>query len=62
MVLLKGWAVTVDGGSGTAEHLERLLREARIPVIARRAHDRVWLSVRTIEEDEFDLVAQAFCE
>lgn len=62
MVLLKGWAVTVDGGSGTAEHLERLLREARIPVIARRAHDRVWLSVRTIEEDEFDLVAQAFCD
>lgn len=58
-VILKGYAVTVTDGNHRAEQLERLLRKAEVPVIVRVAHDQVWFSVRTIEEDEFELVARA---
>lgn len=57
---LSGQAVLVSGGGFSAERLERLLRKAEIPVIARVAHDKVLLSVRTIREHELDLVARAF--
>lgn len=58
-VKLKGRAVSVELPGISAEQLERLLRKARIPVIARVAHDRTLLSVRTIEENEFDDAAEA---
>ena len=61
-VRLKGTAVSVALPGTTAEKLERLLRKAEVPVIARVAHDRTLLSVRTIEESEFACVAEAFCQ
>lgn len=61
-VRLKGTAVSVVLPGTTAEKLERLLRKAEVPVIARVAHDRTLLSVRTIEESEFACVAEAFCQ
>lgn len=59
-VILKGCAVTVNDEVLRAEQMERQLRKPEIPVIARVAHDKIWLSVRTIEEKEFELVARAF--
>ncbi len=58
-VRLKGHAVTISSESITAERLERLMRKAETPVIVRVAHDEVLLSVRTIKESEFALVADA---
>ncbi len=58
-IRLKGKAVSVVLPGVTAEKLERLLRRAEVPVIARVAHDQVLLSIRTIDENEFTCVAQA---
>lgn len=58
-VALKGYAVTITDENHRAEQLERLLRKAEVPMIVRVARDQVWLSVRTIEEDEFELAARA---
>ncbi|MBQ6456804.1 MAG: L-seryl-tRNA(Sec) selenium transferase [Mogibacterium sp.] len=59
MVRLPGWAVAVSDGSKSADSLERRLRKAEVPVIARIHDDRLLLCVRTIFEDEFGLVAKA---
>lgn len=58
-VRLPGQAVSVFSGDMAAERIERLLRKADTPVIARVAHDEVLLSVRTIREEEFDRAAEA---
>lgn len=58
-VKLHGQAVTVASEKISAERLERLMRKANVPVIVRIAHDQVLFSVRTIFEDEFELVADA---
>lgn len=59
-VLLDGCAVALTMEGLAPDKVERLLRKAEIPVIVRIAHDRVLLSVRTIQEDEMDLVVEAF--
>jgi L-seryl-tRNA(Ser) seleniumtransferase len=59
MVRLPGWAVAVSDGSKSADSIERRLRKAGVPVIARIHEDRLLLCVRTIFEDEFNLVAKA---
>lgn len=61
-VLLEGYAVTVSGNGFNAERSERLLRRAEIPVIARIAQNKLWLSVRTVREDEFEWIRKAFLE
>ncbi|MEG2451515.1 MAG: L-seryl-tRNA(Sec) selenium transferase [Clostridium sp.] len=61
-VFLDGYAVTMQSETIQTERLERLLRKAEIPVIARVSHDKVYLDVRTIEEDEFELVVKAIAE
>lgn len=55
-----GYAVTVSGEILKPERAERELRRAKIPVIARITHDKLWLSVRTIGEDEFDWIVKVF--
>ena len=56
---LKGCAVAVFKDGVPAEKMERLLRKAEIPVIARINHDRVLIDMRTVNEDEFDEVVSA---
>lgn len=58
-VRLNGKAVTVYSSKVSAEKLERLLRKADVPVIVRVSQDVVMLSVRTIKDTEFDIVADA---
>ncbi len=59
LVRLKGKAVSLVVNDISPEQIERSLRKAQIPVICRIAEDRVLLDVRTIEEEEFDLVIVA---
>ncbi len=54
---LPSFAVTLAGRS--ASELDRALRDAPVPVIARIADDRVWLDVRTIADEEHAAVAEA---
>lgn len=60
MTKLPGYAVLVSRDGVSAEHIERLLRNMETPVIARVFHEKILLSVRTIGEDEFFAVAEAF--
>ena len=60
LVMLEGYAVTVSGEDFNAERSERLLRKEELPIIARVARDKLWLSVRTIEETEFKWIPEAF--
>lgn len=61
MVRLPGYAVSVTSDNSTTKGIERLLRKSRTPVVARIHEDRLLLCVRTIMEDEFDIVAEALC-
>jgi L-seryl-tRNA(Ser) seleniumtransferase len=54
---LASWAVTLTGGS--ADAVDRALRRAPVPVIARIEAGRVWLDVRTIAAGEVVEVAAA---
>ncbi|MBR2674954.1 MAG: L-seryl-tRNA(Sec) selenium transferase [Mogibacterium sp.] len=60
MVRLPGWAVSVSEAGKSADRMERKLRKADVPVIGRINEDRMLLCVRTIAEDEIDLVAEVF--
>ena len=46
LVMLEGYAVTVSGEDFNAERSERLLRKEELPIIARVARDKLWLSKR----------------
>lgn len=59
LVRLPGIAVYVQDGNKSADRTERKLRKAEIPVIARINDDRLLLCVRTITDDEIDLIAEA---
>lgn len=58
--LLDGWALTVTCEQYAAQKLERLLRKAKIPVIARISHDKLCFSVRTLRDHELSAVADSF--
>ena len=59
-VLLDGYAVAIQGRTLTPEKIERLLRREEIPIIVRITHNQVYLDVRTIREDEFKFIVNAF--
>lgn len=59
-VLLEGYAVAIQGRLLTPEKIERLLRREEIPIIVRITHNQVYLDVRTIREDEFKFIVNAF--
>lgn len=59
LVRLKGKAVSIVAKDLSPEKIERGLRKAQVPVICRIAEDKVLLDVRTIEEEEFELVLEA---
>lgn len=60
-VMLPGYAVSIRSEVITEARLERLLRRAELPVITHVFHDAVYLNVRTIEDDEFQWIAEALC-
>ena len=53
---LPGYAAAVASEGRTAAELERRLRHAEVPVVARVQQDRLCLSVRTLRDDEFPLI------
>ena len=53
---LPGYAAAVASEGLTAAELERRLRHAEVPVVARVQQDRLCLSVRTLRDDEFPLI------
>lgn len=57
-VFLDSYAVSICKDSIPAEKLERKLREFDIPIIARISHDKVLLDVRTIMDDEMDIIVE----
>lgn len=57
---LASYAVTVSGIA--PDVLDRRLRSAEVPVIARIDAGRLWLDVRTIADDEMSLVATALSQ
>lgn len=56
--VLPGWALAIEADDLTPEELERRLRHADIPIIARVQYNSVILSLRTIGDDEFQDVAR----
>lgn len=58
--VMSGWGVAVWKEGISAQKLERKLRKAPVPVIVRVSHDRVLVAVRTLTDEEFPLVAEAF--
>ena len=59
MVRLLGVAVSVQDGGKSADTTERKLRKAEIPVIARINEDRLLLCVRTVNDDEIEMICEA---
>ncbi len=55
-VFLDGWAVTILAKGLPAEKIERRFRELDVPIVARVAHDKIYLDVRTILDDDIDLI------
>lgn len=58
-VVLPGWALAIEADGMTPEALERRLRQADIPVVARVQYHAVILSLRTLGEEELPDVACA---
>ena len=57
--LLPTFAVALDSDSFSANAAVERLRHCVVPVIARIAHEKVLLCVRTIPEESIDYVARA---
>jgi L-seryl-tRNA(Ser) seleniumtransferase len=57
--VLPGYVVTVESPTMTASVLEENLRLEPSPIITRVQKDQVCLSVRTLYEDEYPVIAQA---
>ena len=53
---LASWAVAVQPSNMKISQLEQRLRHAPVPVIGRIANDRLLLDMRTVAEDELDMV------
>lgn len=58
-VLLKGYAITITSDYSTPAKLERELRSWQIPIITRIYKDRVYLDIRTISDEEGELIITA---
>jgi L-seryl-tRNA(Ser) seleniumtransferase len=52
------WALAVTPLKGSAVALEAALRHLEPPIVARIADDRLILDMRTIQEDEFRIIAR----
>jgi len=59
---LPTWAVAVKPKKASVEALEAALRNQAPPIIARISDDRLCLDLRTIQADEFSVVAHAMAQ
>ncbi len=55
-VKLKGWAVSLKSERVKPEKLERLLRKQEPAAIIRMGHDKAYLDVRTLGDDDMDVL------
>ena len=60
-VYLNGWAVTLFAKDFAAEKIERKLRELDVPIIVRVAHDKIYFDLRTILDDDIELIVNGIC-
>ena len=56
--VIESFGVTVQGKTITCEELEERLRKGNPPVICRVEKDRIWLDMRTIQEEEIPQAAE----
>lgn len=59
MVRLPGWAVSIKEGTKSVKTLEKKLRKANPPVVARIHENQLLLSARTLIEEDLGKVAEA---
>ena len=57
-VYLDGFAVSVTFKKYSPEKIERILRELDVPIIVRVAHDKIYFDVRTILNEDFELLIE----
>ena len=55
-VFLDGYAISLVLKDKASEKIERELRDLDVPIIARVAHDKVYFDVRTILDDDINLI------
>jgi L-seryl-tRNA(Ser) seleniumtransferase len=56
---ISSWAVAVRPGGMTIHQLEKSLRRAPVPVIGRVEDDRLLLDMRTVDDDELDVLVES---
>lgn len=61
-VYLDGYAVSIVKKDKAAEKIERELRALYVPIIVRVAHDKILVDVRTILEDDVDVLISELVE
>ena len=55
-VYLDGFAVSLYSNSFTPEKIERMFRSLEVPIIVRVSHDKIYIDVRTIQDDDLKLL------
>ncbi len=55
---IKSYSVSIKGRNVTPDRIERDMRSWECPVIVRISQDRVLIDMRTVREDEIDIVAK----
>lgn len=60
--VLHGYAVEIDLKGVPAQKVERILRKVETPMIVRVLHDQIRIHVRTIGEEEIEMIAKDFSQ
>ena len=60
--LLEGYAVTLDSDALSTEQMECRLRENEIPIIVHVYRNQIWLHMRTVREEEVELLANGISQ
>ena len=61
-VILKGKAVAISSNNMNVNELQERLRKGNIPIICHIKKDKLLLNVRTIQENEFNIIADKLSE